>query len=245
MQVLNRSYQIFQRLFLFNSSVLLAMSLHRLVLFLVVVRHWSFGSSTQTYIDTFVAGIRFDLCVLGFMNIPVLFIVWWICTDAMIQTRRPILKVLRKWSLWIYLGATTLIIHISAMLDLMYFATSGHRWTYSDWQSSGLDFFGTGASRWGSLFTSGIVAFFVVLWVFRCIFILFRVQLNVLDLPKEQLKLCQQALRGAIIPLFIVTLAARGTFTAHHLNLKHAEVSQVVSLNQLALSPIWAFDKKF
>ncbi len=245
MQVLNRSYQIFQRLLLFNSSVLFAMSMQRLVLFLVVVRHWSFGAAPVTLAEVFVTGIRFDLCVLGFINIPALFITWWICTDKMIQAGNPILKVLRKWSLWGYLGVTTLIIHIVGMLDLMYFATSGHRWTYSDWQSSGFEFFGAVATRWGSLFTGSIIAIFLMLWVFRCIFILFRVQLHVLDLPEEQLRPLLLVVRGAIAPVFIVALAARGTISAHHLGMEHAEVSQVQSLNQLALSPLWAFDKKF
>ena len=84
-----------------------------------------------------------------------------------------------------------------------------------------------------------------MLWVFRCIFILFRVQLHVQDLLQGQLKPGTLVVRGAIAPIFITALAARGTVSAHHLGMEHAEVSQVQSLNQLALSPLWAFDKKF
>lgn len=245
MQVLNRSYQIFRKLLIFNGSVLFSMSLQRLVLFLIVVRHWTFAASAGTLVETFVAGIRFDLCVLAFINIPVLFVTWWICSDQMLQTKNPILNFLRKWSLWIYLGGTTLVIHVFGLLDLMFFATSGHRWTYADWQSAGVEFFGTVATRWGSLFTGGVVAFFLMLWVFRCLFILFRVQLHVSDLPTDQLKLWPQIMRGVVVPVFILALAARGTVTAHHLGFEHAEISSVQGLNQLALSPIWAFDKKF
>jgi hypothetical protein len=245
MQVMNRSYQIFKKLLVFNSSVLFAMSLQRLVLFLVVVRHWVFGISGSVLFESFLTGLRFDLCVLGFMNIPVLFLTWWICNDQMVHTQNPVLKALRKWSLWIYLGLITLIIHILAMLDLMYFATSGHRWTYYDWQEKGFDFFVTVATRWGSLFTGGIIAFFLLLWVFRSLFILFRVQIHTVDVPKEHQQFGIELLRGVLIPVFLVGLAARGTVTPHHLALEHAEVSQIQGLNQLALSPVWAFDKKF
>lgn len=245
MQFMNRSFQIFKKLLVFNSSVLFAMTLQRLVLFLVVVRHWTFGTSSSVLADVFVAGVRFDLCVLGFMNIPVIFLTWWICTDRMINTKNVVLKAIRKWSLWIYLGLTTLVIHVLAMLDLMYFATSGHRWTYFDWQESGLEFFSVVASRWGGLFTGGIIAFFLLLWIFRSLFILFRVQLHTVEVAKENQNFGIELLRGVILPLFLVALAARGTISAHHLNIEHSEISPIHGLNQLALSPAWAFDKKF
>jgi hypothetical protein len=221
------------------------MSLQRLVVFLVVVRHWTFGASFSVLAEVFVTGLRFDLCVLGFMNIPVLFITWWISTDQVVKSQNPLLKALRKWVLWIYLGVATLAIHVLGMLDLMFFATSGHRWTYFDFQKSGFDFMLTVASKWGTTYTGGLVAFFLLLWVFRSVFILFRVQLHTVDFPKEQLNFGLELFRGVILPIFLVLLAARGTVAPHHLAMEHAEVSQNQWLNQLVLSPLWAFDKKF
>jgi hypothetical protein len=245
MQVMNRSYQIFRKLLVFNSSVLFAMSLQRLVLFLIVVRHWVFGVSSNTVAGAFFAGFRFDLCVLAYFNIPVLLITWWICSDRMIQTQNPTLKALRKWSLWVYLGLATLVIHVLAMLDLFFFATSGRRWTFADWQAQGFDFLYVVVAKWGALFSGGLVAFFLLLWVFRSVFILFRVQLHTVDVPEGRQNFARDLVLGVILPILALALAARGTLTAHHLGKEHAEVSQIEGLNQLALSPVWAFDKKF
>ncbi|MBC7372131.1 MAG: hypothetical protein H7326_11225, partial [Bdellovibrionaceae bacterium] len=85
----------------------------------------------------------------------------------------------------------------------------------------------------------------LLLWVFRSVFILFRVQLHTVDVPPGQENLARDVFMGLILPIFIVALATRGTITAHHLGFEHAEVSQIQGLNQLALSPLWAFDKKF
>lgn len=245
MQMLNRSFQIFAKLMVFNSSLIFAMSLQRLVLFLVVVRHWVFGTSGTVIGETFLAGLRFDVCVVAFLNIPALFIVWWLCSDVAIRSESSVVRALRKWSLWVYMGVASLLIHLMGMFDLMFFATSGHRWTMTDWNKQGFDFFVTVISKWGSLFTGGIIAFFLLLWVFRSVFILFRVQLHTVDVPPGQENLARDVFMGLILPIFIVALATRGTITAHHLGFEHAEVSQIQGLNQLALSPLWAFDKKF
>jgi len=245
MNAMNRSSQIFKKLLVLNGSVLFAMTLQRLVLFLLVVRHWTFGVGGTPIIEAFVAGVRFDLCVLGFMNIPVLLIVWITCTDLMAQSQNPLLKAFRRWTLWLYFGVTTLIIHALAMLDLMFFASNGHRWTIYDYQDKGFDFFASTISRWGVAFSGGIIAFFLLLWVFRSLFILVRIQLHTVDSTEKKQSFGLELTRGVILPIFIVALAARGTWTPHHLNMEHAEVSQIQALNQLALSPVWAFDKKF
>jgi hypothetical protein len=46
-----------------------------------------------------------------------------------------------------------------------------------------------------------------------------------------------------LLPLLIVFLAARGTVEAHHLGLEHSEVSSMKSINEMALNPVWCFDK--
>lgn len=235
------------KLLAFNGSVLFAMSLQRLVLFLVVVRHWLFGADGFTIASSFVMGLRFDLCVLGFINIPVLLLTWVISTDSVANSSNKALRFFRQWSLVIYLGVTTFIIHLLGMLDLMYFASAGRRWTYYDWQGSGLSFISQVSGKWGFVFTTGVVVLFVFLWVFRCLMQLYRVQLQKMPLQSERLAQSKALLIlfGAVLPFFIVALAARGTWTAHHINAEHAEVSQNPALNQMALSPVWAFDKKF
>lgn len=245
---LNRSIQIFKKLAIFNGSVLLSMSLQRLVLFLVVVRHWVFNADGFSVGMSFLNGARFDLCVLGFMNIPVVFIVWWLCSDAMAMAQNHWLQRIRRWILWVYLGVTTLIIHALGLLDMMFFALNNQRWTYYAWQESGFSFFNRVASAWGGVFTFGVIALFLMLWIFRCLFVLYKVQLQIL--PEVGLKFGKSkgilVLLGIVLPFVVTALAARGTWTAHHINMEHArEVSENPSLIQMTLSPVWAFDKKF
>jgi hypothetical protein len=231
----------------FNGSVLFSMSLQRLVLFLVVVRHWIFGADGLTVATSFINGARFDLCILGFINIPVLFITWAISTDLMVNTPNKAVQFLRKWILWVYLGVTTLAIHALGLLDMMFFAVNSHRWTYYDWQETGFSFFAKVASAWGGFFTFGVISLFVILWIVRGIFTLYKLQLNITPLKNSKFEKSKAILwaMGFVLPLFVVALSARGTWTAHHLNIEHAEVSQIQALNQMTLSPVWAFDKKF
>ncbi|WP_413289732.1 hypothetical protein [Bdellovibrio sp. HCB337] len=247
MNALNRSSQIFMKLLAFNGSVLFAMTLQRLVLFLVVVRHWLFGADGVTIASSFVMGLRFDLCVLGFINIPLLFVTWAICSDYFVNSQNKFVQFFRKWSLGIYLAITTFVIHLLGMLDLMYFAGNGRRWTYYDWQKSGLDFVSQISEKWGFVFTTGVVVLFIFLWAFRCMVQLYRAELQKTPLQSERLAQSKVLLilLGVVLPFFVVALAARGTWTAHHINAEHAEVSQNPALNQLTLSPVWAFDKKF
>jgi len=246
--VLNRSTQIFTKLMFVNGSILFAMSLQRLVLFLVVVRHWLFGSDGLTIAMSFINGARFDLCVLGFINIPVLFIVWGISTDFMVHTSNKFLQWVRSWLLWIYIAMTTLTIHVLGFFDMMFFTSSNHRWTYYDWQSSGFEFVGRVASAWGTLFTVGVIVLFIMLWLFRCILTMYKVRLHsavALENLKYAGSTATLVATGIIIPFFVTALAARGTWTAHHINIEHSQVSQIQALNQMTLSPVWAFDKKF
>lgn len=247
MNTLNRASQMFVKLLVFNGSLLFAMSLMRLVLFLLVVRYWTFGADGFTLAGVFINGVRFDLCVLGFINIPVLFIVWAISTDFMAETNNSLLLFVRKSLLWVYLGVASLAIHLLALLDLMYFATQGQRWTFWAWQKSGFEFFAQVATKWGSPFTGGVIAFFLLLWVFRSLFILYRVKIHQVPLVIEKVNWGRGRfiVIGIVLPLLAVASAARGTWTAHHLGLEHSELSQIQALNQMTLSPLWAFDKKF
>ncbi len=249
MNLLSKSSQIFSKLLVFNSSVLFSMSLQRAVLFLVVVRHWIFGSDRLSIAESFINGVRFDLCVLGFINIPMLFFVWAISMDFTINTPNKVFQLLRKWTPWIYLIVTTLIIHILGLFDMMFFAANSQRWTYYDWRDSGLSFLGRVANAWGGFFTFGVIALFLMLWLFRGVLPLRKIQQELDTMPVKKANFRKSKavlfLTGFLLPLLTVALAARGTWTAHHLNKEQAEVSQIQILNQMTLSPAWAFDKKF
>lgn len=239
---------MFKSLAIFNGSLLLSMFLQRLVLFLLVVRHWVFDADGVSIGMSFFNGSRFDLCVLGFINIPVLFFTWWVSSDAMGRTENPVLKWLRRWALWTYLGFASLAIHVLGLLDLMFFAANHQRWTYFNWQEGGLAFISRAASAWGGVFTLGVVGLFLMLWVFRSLFVLYKLQIHLVPEPKESLGKSTGLLvfTGLILPFFVTALAARGTWTAHHINMEHAQqVSDNSALVQMALSPVWAFDKKF
>lgn len=244
--LLGRSGQIFRKLFVFNASVLLAMTLQRVVLFLLVVRHWIFGADSATLGRAFWIGARFDLCVLGFLSIPALFIVWLISSEAMVTATQPAVQAFRRWILWGYLAVTTLIIHVVGILDLFFFANNGHRLTLTDLHVQGFGFLAKTSERWGWIFTAGVVLVFILLWVFRCLFALYRVQLHTLPVMEgARVSKLWFWILGAILPVVVVASAARGTWTAQHLRLEDAKFSQILSLNQLSLSPLWAIDKKF
>jgi hypothetical protein len=247
MNNLNRASQIFKKLLTFNGSVLFSMSIQRLVLFLVVVRHWLFGADGFSIASSFFAGVRFDLCVLGFINIPVLFITWLISTDKVAESPHKVMQFFRDWILWIYLGVSTLAIHVLGLLDMMFFARQGHRWTYFDWQENGLGFFSEVSAKWGPTFTAGVVLLFILLWGFRSVFVLYKLQLHKVKISESKYANSKplMIISAVILPLLAVAFSARGTWTPHHIGMEHAEVSQNQALNQLALSPVWAFDKKF
>jgi len=247
-ETLNRASQVFRKLLIVNMSILFSMSLQRAILFFLIIRHWVFGADAGAIASSFLAGFRFDLCVLGFLNIPVLFITWIICSDKVAKSQAEPLSFLRRWVLWIYFGITTFVIHLLGVLDMMYFAANGRRWTYFDWQREGLQFVSSVAQKWGAFYTTCVITLFLVLWVVRCLYGLYRARLHQLPVvgpTKPPFSTGTLILTGVLGPFFVVATAARGTWTAHHINQEHAQVSQNPVLNQLALNPVWAFDKKF
>jgi hypothetical protein len=46
-----------------------------------------------------------------------------------------------------------------------------------------------------------------------------------------------------VIPVLLVAGAARGTWTAHHLEKADSEISAWENVNELALNAVWAWDK--
>lgn len=78
----------------------------------------------------------------------------------------------------------------------------------------------------------------------------FRILLNVEDFYKDPKKnvIAQTFPRAqiwfkALFPLVLVAFFARGRLGAHHLDARHAKVSQRPVLNELVLNPLWTFDK--
>lgn len=247
MNALERSSHTFKKLLIFNASLLVALSLQRLVLFFVVVRYWLFGVDSDAIAASFFAGFRFDLCVVGFLNIPVLFMIWILSISRIQNSSSAFLQSFRRWGLGLYLGMVTFLLHFMGMLDMMYFAANGRRWTYYDLQESGLSFIFQVTEKWGGLFTSAVILFFITLWFFRCLLYLYRLRLHTFsdEVLESRPSLWRSVLFGVILPFLVVASAARGTWTAHHINIEHAQVSQNPALVQMALSPVWAFDKKF
>lgn len=229
---LTEAHQIFSALVKPTVLILLWMSLLRLVLFVGV-----FSGQIGFHPDLTMAlftGVRFDALVLGFLWIPILVLTWIWSSFSCPK------KLFRLWKF--YLIMAVLIIFYFSWLDLFWTAAKNLRLNHEFFEASQriiLDSGGVVLGRARSIVFTGAM-------ISSCLGILLSI--HWLPFPPEKtgssetgspLKIFLQAM----VILFCVALAARGTWTAHHLNVEHAEVSENTLVNQIPLNPIWNMDK--
>lgn len=206
----------------------IGLSAFRLVLFMVCYQHRV--PMGQPVVEAFLAGTRFDILVLGFFWIPVWFWAWGLAaagkTDWIFQPMR--FYWCMSWTLFFFYQVS----------DLFVTAPTGIRMNAESSRGDIARIFieGTHAmTGWRTTFA--LIALFIVF-----VAVLRRmIALKEIPLPAK--------FQGPIwfkmfFSLFVVALAARGTITAHHLNIEHAQVSNSQEINQISLNPIWNSDKK-
>lgn len=188
------------------------------------------GTEKSVSLRAFFTGARFDLLVLGFLLIPVLLL--WLASLGLKDASARAARVSRGWLTLAWWIVTTI-----AAFDWLFFAANGRRMTFHDLKTP--DFVSDGFGVVGTE-TAVIVAL-----IFLCCAILGARQ--ILQMPSFKTKTRPESgLRRAwrvIAPVLAVALMARGTLTPHHLEKQHSEVSSNPALNQLVLTPAWAFDK--
>lgn len=206
----------------------IGLTLFRLVVYMTCFQHRT-GFSGEV-IQAFFAGIRFDLLILGFFWIPAWFWLW-----AMAVSKKPnwIFQPLR-----FYWSMSWLLYFLFQLCDLFFTAAHGYRLNK---ESSQIDVGQMVLHGWQEL--GSLRAIFAVVALAIVYVAVFRRMVKLTELPAKETGKAQIAFK-MIFSLLAVALAARGTVTAHHLNIEHAIVSSSNEINQISLNPVWNSDKK-
>ena len=231
------AFQVLKTLLKPSFWILLWMSLLRFLLFVALYQgHIGLHADLP---KAFFAGARFDLLILGFFWLPLVVITW---LSAFAYDPRKLLKFYK-----LYFCGFILLQFDFAWWDLFWVAVHqsrlDHQFFTADFRSlisEGVAVFGvTRAFVFPA--SMGLAAFGLILSIWW------------LKIPKisasEKGEMRAQPVFNSILAiqilgsLLLVALAARGTWTAHHLNSEHAQISNNPLLNQLALNPIWNADK--
>jgi hypothetical protein len=204
------------------------MSILRLLLFIAV-----FYPEVGMHADlpaAFLMGLRFDLLVLGFLWIPIV-VLTWVWTIAL-----PPRKLLMFWK--IYLVLAVLAIFDLSWMDFFWTAVSRTRLNHESFSADtrlildqGWKLLGE-SKPWIATIAMGLSSLGLVLVIYEVKF-----KNSYSATPKAKLAL------QVAVSILLVGLAARGTWTPHHLALEHAQVSSNPMINQLPLNPLWNLDK--
>lgn len=178
----------------------------------------------------FVAGYRFDLCVLGFFWIPPLILS---CVLGLLIDPK---KLFVLWK--VYFMAIVGAVFYFSWMDFFWTAVKGTRLNSQFFESDAMAVLQAGWQAVGSnqsWIATGIMGIPAVL----LLVMLFRKTLGPVRMVPTKLGMAFQFLAF----FFFVTFAARGTWTPHHLNIEHTRISPSGQLNQLPLNALWNLDK--
>ncbi|MEN0059660.1 MAG: hypothetical protein AAGB31_12545 [Bdellovibrio sp.] len=230
------SSKVFMKLGLLSLTLVLFMTFFRMNLYFLSVFHATPDVDVTEVFHSFLAGVRFDLLILGFVMIPV----------SLILLLQAFTERWPSWMFVIYRGYFMLVwflICVLTFIDFFHFVRTGMRmrftdymmWTPDAWMDS---LHGLQRNQ---------------IWIFSVITILlFNLGYMLIKglrfgewkdefSPNTGSRL-EMGLR-IVIPLMLVALAARGTVTAHHLAWEHSDVSGNKAVNEMALNAVWCFDK--
>lgn len=209
-------------------AMLVWMSFLRLLLYISVFHHLL--SDYSDVPKAFFAGARFDLLILGFLWIPLIFFVW---LSPFVYSPKKLLLVFK-----IYFVLGILLIFDLSWADIFWTQVTRVRLNSEFFQSDlkvildqGWSLMGTSKS-WIITLGMGFSSLGLVVW-------LHGLKLNKDYGTPSYLKTTLRV----ILSFFLVAFAARGTWTPHHLNIEHAQVSDNSIVNQLPLNPMWNMDK--
>lgn len=230
------SSKVFLKMAVLAFAMIVFMTLFRLNLYFLSVFHATPNAAAVEIWQSFLAGLRFDLLIFGFLFIPLYFLV-------MIQA------FMQKWPragflfYKVYFTVVWFLICALTFVDFFHFAKFGKRMRFADYNSWNVqDWLG----QFHSLPPNQS-------WIF-CVITVLLFSLGYMlvkglkfgewkDEYSPQAGSKFEVLWRTLLPLILIVLAARGTVEAHHLALEHSEVSLDQVINEMALNAVWCFDK--
>lgn len=175
-------------------------------------------------------GLRFDVLVLGFLWIPFTLLIWG--SSLWFSPRRYFYIFKTYWAILI------LVIFNLTWFDFFWMAENSTRLNSSFRFLMSMDVLEAGWLQ-GGQGKSLLVTFLLAV---TCVGLLGYLRGLVLQKTFETPRHLKSMGRF-LLTLLLVALAARGTITAHHLELAHAQISDDPLLNQLPLNAMWNMDK--
>jgi hypothetical protein len=193
---------------------LLFLQIQRFIFFIFLPNLNFFELKLIEFFDFFIACLRFDLMVVGFFLIPILAI--------------NFLGIYKKAAIRFYVFISSLIMWASSVFDYLWFEKTGDR--------LGRDFFSSeniipDVFRFKYLFV--ILLLCLASYVFYKVSIIFSDKLSKLTLGWK---------RFLVFILFTLILA-RGSLSAHHLDLRHAVLTKNPKINRLIIPSPYALDQ--
>ncbi len=230
------SSKVFSKLFLLAGSLVFFMTLFRLNLYLLIVFGATRHASFINVLESLWVGFRFDLLVFGFLFIPLFFVVIF-------------QGIAEKWPRFMFVVYKTYFLAcwtwvcILTYFDFFHFSQHGKRMRYIDYSSVSwgrfLDQFSSLASQTSWIFTI-VTGLLVILGFSMTKSINFGGWKDEFS-PEKPFKF--EGVLRVLLPLLIISFAARGTIEEHHLRREHSEVSEFKEINEMALNAVWCFDK--
>lgn len=230
------SSKVFAKLLKLSIAMIFFMTLFRLNFFFLDVYYILPELNPGEILQAFLAGVRFDVLIFGFLFIPIYFL---LILQAVFEKWPKKLFYFYKT----YFGLAWIVICALTFVDFFYFTKHGTRMRfadYSDWS------FATTYEQAQSLQINQWATFTIITVV---LLVLGHMLIKSLKFGvwKDEYS-PHPAYRGEVllrilVPLILIMLAARGSVMPHHLALEHSEVSDSKELNEMALNAVWCFDK--
>lgn len=225
--------------YFFSKSVMLLGALVLLFSFFRVYLYYNLAFVNISFnfielIQTFWWGFRFDLCVIGFLVLPVFFI--FLLSLGLSQKR------VQKYLFW--LGYSYIITVFVLSFAVYYFnlpfivKNSGFgipywmRW--QDYQS--MYDFSIYSSYWHFDYVSEVQVYHVILVVIFSLLSSFVL----ISPPNIRIKNTATSL---LVYLVVIALMARGKLGQQHIRFEDSRFSKNNTLNELSLNPLWLIDK--
>lgn len=230
------SSKVFLKLGVLAVTLILFMTLFRMNLYFLSVFHATPNVTMTEVGQAFLAGLRFDILIFGFLFIPVYFV---LIVQAVLESWPRFMFFLYK----AYFVLAWFLICALTFMDFFHFAKHGARMRFADYMGWNPDVL---IEQARSLQPNQV-------WIFCIITVmLFGLGYTLTKSIRFGEWKDEYSPHGGskfetvfriFLPLLLIALAARGTVEAHHLALEHSEVSYNQAINEMALNAVWCFDK--
>ncbi|MNJ93403.1 hypothetical protein D3C87_110830 [compost metagenome] len=230
------STKVFWKLGMLSLMMVFFMTLFRANLYFLSVFHATPDAVPVEIFQSFLAGIRFDLLVFGFILIPIYFL---LMIQAMLEKWPRSLFYFYKF----YFSFVWAAVCSVTFVDFFFFSRYGRHMRFADymnWTPEKLTEQSYALQSNQTLIYGVITALLLALGFMLIKAIKFGDWKDEYS-PTQGSKL--EVLWRVFLPLILVFLAARGTVEPHHLELAHSEVSNNTVINEMALNAVWCFDK--